>query len=578
MRRQTPNSRYWSPSVGRLAIDLSSSSASRYSQDETHGDLLAADARAALRACLSSRDDVLYPDGSRVGRAFWGVNPDAPDLVWHAQAVGVLLEFGFEPRSAAVQAHVRVMLRRLQEDNAPNPQESRSPWVLRTRHVAWVLACLAEHPGDVGRRSSDGDAQGEGEFLAALELAYRYIEGDRTAGEPARWIGPLDGAWTECWGARKHNLLNTLYACLGIVRANHHGIAPASRNELAIRGFVRAAGSHVRAFMNDLRIELTKDGPRCRLGGERRWLAPWTREIPLPASVVGLIALVSREYGHFLLSHGSPEMAERALTLTQRLAHELCSRADEWSGRVDAFRADGADRGWWTIPSYSIALRAILDASVVSPLHPTVRAAVDVIQTLAREGDGFETWADPVYSRLDQLIDDPNPPSWHTSIRFADDLGEDTLSRMRPTPASIHAAVMALASLRRALGAADPRHVRASMERRPAKLPPNTFHHIELGPRTARLHGPGGYVETLQTRYSWNVLLRVLGSTSPADASALAGRVRVVSAEVPDVRAPRSAEGVRGAVDAINRTVGVALVERGEDGTYRLTCRMDLAD
>ena len=25
---------------------------------------------------------------------------------------------------------------------------------------------------------------------------------------------------------------------------------------------------------------------------------------------------------------------------------------------------------------------------------------------------------------LDQLIDDPNPPSWHTSIRFADDLGE----------------------------------------------------------------------------------------------------------------------------------------------------------
>ncbi|MCA9366626.1 hypothetical protein KC722_03540, partial [Candidatus Kaiserbacteria bacterium] len=84
--------------------------------------------------------------------------------------------------------------------------------------------------------------------------------------------------------------------------------------------------------------------------------------------------------------------------------------------------------------------------------------------------------------------------------------------------------------------------------------------------------------ETLQTRYSWNVLLRVLGSTSPADASALAGRVRVVSAEVPDVRAPRSAEGVRGAVDAINRTVGVALVERGDDGTYRLTCRMELAD
>jgi hypothetical protein len=53
----------------------------------------------------------------------------SPSLVWHAQAIGLLLELGFLPTAACVREHLEVIERRLQPINCRDPERC-DDWLL----------------------------------------------------------------------------------------------------------------------------------------------------------------------------------------------------------------------------------------------------------------------------------------------------------------------------------------------------------------------------------------------------------------------------------------------------------------
>lgn len=132
---------------GRWVFDASSARAGFYLGDQA-GDALAADAKAAIAALLEARPGLRYRTGEAVKVALGGGGGErkrAPSIVWHAQAIGVL-QLGYMPSADCVTPHLEVLERRLDPENAdaPSADAEDQTWTLRTRHVAWVLACLAE--------------------------------------------------------------------------------------------------------------------------------------------------------------------------------------------------------------------------------------------------------------------------------------------------------------------------------------------------------------------------------------------------------------------------------------------------
>lgn len=152
--------------------------------------------RALLRSVETS-----WPDKQK--GAVWMLAGEgrSPSPVWHAQAIGMLLELGFLPTAECVREHVDVIERRLQPMNCFDPAggPERHPWILRTRHVAWLLACLAEMP-----RMQVTSAEHEKlrrELQRALTQHDRLVEragkyllgiGGGDANDPALWIGRDD--------------------------------------------------------------------------------------------------------------------------------------------------------------------------------------------------------------------------------------------------------------------------------------------------------------------------------------------------------------------------------------------------
>src|SRR5262249_27450997 len=139
---------------------------------------------------------------------------------------------------------------------------------------------------------------------------------------PGAWTAIRSGEqfWSEYWGERRRNLLNTVYSVLAICRANRHGLRPPPINPWSLDGDVEQT---VHSFVDQITVENTASGPRARLAGE--WVEPWATADDLPCGVVGLIGLALNEYAHLLLGIAPPGSnleirARRAHVVTQRLA------------------------------------------------------------------------------------------------------------------------------------------------------------------------------------------------------------------------------------------------------------------
>jgi hypothetical protein len=442
--------------LARGAIDSGAALAALwYSEDECN-DTFAIHVAAAIRQMLRGDRKILWkvppleplPETVLIG------NGTSPSIVWHAQAVGALLEVGFHPSAECVRHHLLILRERLRSENANHPgavDAKRDHWILRTRHVAWVLACLAEM-----RRVEQHEARTPEEKAGldlheqVLKTAYSYLT-DSSVGSPAEWLArqPEEQAWTEYWGGRGANLLNTLYVLLGICRADRHGFG-------VDRGHPYALQTHdvENLIVRNLDIMPTSSGLVVRLRGD--WNARWT-EAPLPAGVIGLIVLVLLEYAA-LLNEQSPvnRMSQKAAQVqltAQRLARHLSATIDRWWRYADAFLNTHAE-GTWFVPSYSVCLRAMLDSAAVDPPASVVAHPFTTISSgFARAGgrtDAIETWADITRGFVP---DETQKEYGHALVPVP--VSDPT--ELVVTPAGLHAAVMAHTSLRRAWAREDPR-------------------------------------------------------------------------------------------------------------------------
>jgi hypothetical protein len=568
---------------GRWPFDSASASGGLYIEDES-GDALADDARLALTTLLKPRPGLRYPTGVEVREALWGGGDGAdraPSIVWHAQAIGVLLEVGYLPSAECVQTHLRVLKERLHPKSANDPADPRADqrWPLRTRHVAWVLACLAELSAHAVPRGDVPDRirQALAEWETVLGTAFTYLVGNEG---PAAWVGiqPGERFWSEYWGRRRINLLNTIYASLAICRASRHGFRIPRENSWDGSFSVEHT---IHAFVDEIRVEPTPQGPRTRLGGV--WHEPWVRG-PLPAGVVGLLGLLLHEYAHLLLGLARPgsalEMrARRAFTLARRIAHDLLSRDGEWVGTIDAFSYQGAERRWWYVPSYSVCVRAILESGAVGPHHAAVVSAMEAITRFhrrerAQNGDEYETWADPTRTDLAARIpDEAFDEAWHAVV----DVTAVPIKECPASASSIHASVMAHAAFRRSVHAVDPRVLEAVMrgerdygeEGRPQA--PFSSVVISHAPSHDAPGRPRDFELALCAGDYYEERYRVVAGTAallvacdrietPATDTAIGRKVHALGPE--DLSLPRSPEGVRKAIGRINTALGVDLVQR----------------
>jgi hypothetical protein len=158
----------------------------------------------------------------------------SPSVVWHSQAVGALLECGFHPSADCVRPHLRVLEERLKPENAVNPENAARgkkgadpDWRLRTRHVAWALACLAEARSfDPKDGKTEEEREGVELHGRILRKARDYlIVRNEAPSDPSHWIARRDNEdfWTDFWETRDRSLLSTLYALLGLCRAQRQG-------------------------------------------------------------------------------------------------------------------------------------------------------------------------------------------------------------------------------------------------------------------------------------------------------------------------------------------------------------------
>jgi hypothetical protein len=570
-RRRAARERWTIHSVRGL-VDTASPLGARWIDDEACDDEFSREAVAAQRA-LFRPIDVRWPDGHR--RLVNGLAGDnrSPSLVWHAQAIGVLLELGFLPTANCVREHLEVIERRLQPINCHDPEQSGDddPWLLRTRHVAWVLACLGEMPRI---ELAPGDATDLRERLAAavaqhrriVDTALTYLLGLAEEG-PATWVGRRRGedVWTEVWKERQPNLLNTLYAMLALCRAERHGYL--ERLELPFGGV-----SHATALFGDLLKEViieTKGQPTVRW--RRPWLERWAHH-DLPSGVVALLALTLTEYASLLLETSAPESAEeemRALAArsrAQRLAEVLVARTEsavtDWRPTADAFYSEKAE-GAWFIPTYSTALRAILETGVVHPRHPVVVNSFAVIQQLATErphnGELLPTWLDP--TRDSRLTGEVGIRQQRVAD-FGRMVGDANLGR--PTASGLHASCMAWAGLRRAVARVDPRDLMDDA----ARITRSPFERIEAE-RDGRgwaltLFGDGAmhcYVESARlTDNQFRLLLALDRFDEPAPPEAI---VRVI-AELAGMKRSLKPASLRQKIARLNARFATELI--GSDG------------
>ena len=129
-------------------FDSGSPLGARWFSEHECDDQFALDVVAAIDAMLQPVARVQWPEppAPEIDSVLMGVGR-SPSVVWHSQAAGALLELGFFPSAPCVRRHLLVLKERLRpEMSAPPAGRDDPPWVLRTRHVAWVLACLAEMP------------------------------------------------------------------------------------------------------------------------------------------------------------------------------------------------------------------------------------------------------------------------------------------------------------------------------------------------------------------------------------------------------------------------------------------------
>lgn len=495
-----------------MVYDSASPFSGRYLDDRSD-DPLATEARIALEEALSPTD-LVYPDDEPVGGCYFRESEaGSPSLVLHSMGAGVLLELGFAPSAPCVKRHLQVIKHRLYDPRVlsgqMNPDEAastRDDRLLRTRHVAWVLAQLAELPS-TGLPDNATHEQAEPTWLhhELAETAFAYLDGDDDG--PGSWIGlrKNEGCWSEYWrGTRESNLLNTIYASLAIARASRHGLI--THNVRWSRR--RPSPVQVIGDLADrIRLVSTDKGPRTRLdmfdrreggfvrkGGGSPFSEPWAKG-DLPAGVVGLLCIFLIEYAYTIAESETEGTGLHYLLRAQRLAHDLMSRPDEWVRSIELYSWDPVkeeESPNWPIFAYSVCLRAVLEAGVVDTTHPSLLAAFQTIQAtqeraVTADGREYTTWVDvgePYKSKphrgegwMERVSVHEELGLWE-SDRASEHSSEDTrgLTKaakrrankeaktpkdrdpgLKPSPHAIHSSVMAWAAVRRALWREDPR-------------------------------------------------------------------------------------------------------------------------
>jgi hypothetical protein len=580
----------WTIHAVRGLVDTASPLGARWISDEACEDQFSREVMDAQRA-LFHEVDTPWPDGGEGPVRMLAGEGRTPSLVWHAQAIGVLLELGFLPTAKCIREHLNILERRLKPINCHNPEESPEDdgWLLRTRHVAWVLACLAEMPqfklapGDPTdlRRELEAAMEQHGRII---RTAATYLLGMGSDG-PATWIGLREGeaVWSEVWQERKPNLLNTVYSALGLCRAERHGY---------LQDLVEPHPGHIsratELFGDLLRgvvVEATSKGPEVRW--RRVWGELWAKH-DLPSGVIALLALALMEYSSLLLEASVPGAEEEMRALearnrAQRLAHVLVCRDQRkktrWSSTADAFFSEKAEGAWFT-PTYSLGLRAILETGVVHPGDPLVRRGFKIIEGLATErhhgGEVVQTWIDP--TRSPPMRDEAAGAHQHAVANFESIIVNDAVARGRVNAAGLHAAGMAWAGLRRAAARVDPRELLwLAAKKRPA----SPFKVIDVTPEneswTLTLIGDGGlhaYREQARVVTETLYFFRALASFDrPASSQEIAQLVTKLSGAAEP---PLDASNVPNKIWRINYQFGTALIASVDDDRHLLTALLRL--
>jgi len=547
------------------------------------------------QAVLIRHSGLGRPDGSGVvGPALAGKGR-SPSFVWHAQAIGCLLELGYLPTTDAVRHHLDILKWRLDPNLLRDPAEvedPNDPWILRTRHVAWVLACLAEMPSM--QLDAHDEVRHKANFDEAMNLhsevilaAADYLLGLRAS---HAWTGPdfKARAWREYWSESRPNLLNTVYAAIGLSRAMRHG-------------FLRATGSRAEAVNNAVMLldallaEVTVNTQQgipevhwVRPEGSLPWVEPWASQ-DLPDGVVGLLCLALLEYAGMLREtrdvYAYDDVHGAALrTKAQRLGHVLvfrgrdesreAKRAIRWMNAAEAFLSEGAE-GEWFVPSYSVCARAVLESGAATTRWGVVIDACETINAMALcsdDGYDIETWIDPTrVFAIRRRARNEGKRTWHAKVDVTTvaEGGPDRPVELPVTAAGIHAAAMALASARRAAARDDPRELLKldKIDKLP-QSPFKSFHLRTSGRRhTLELRGVGDtrdmYVETTTISTESRLVIEALAELQkPATTEAILASVARLAGSRN--RRVKKRSGVEDRVEKINRQLGVEFILRDD--------------
>jgi hypothetical protein len=444
-------------------IDVGSPGGVRWVGDAA-GDPLAIDVRDAIRDLVADDRAMVSPPagGRELETSLVGHGGKSASLIWHSQCVASLVELGFVPGADCLNPHLDAIADRLVDARIINPLDpneldydnnesikAREPWVVRARHLAWVVACLSEYQpvgDDHGTtltspdRDPDDDwnpGQGspaapareqrtrwtERRYRRLLRHAYDGLVGSHITGpKPAKWASPRRDEFELVWHevildrltdgneaglhrppARRPNALTTFYSVLAICRAERHHHTRYADAWHALAHDEQTASALVDHLLTQVEVEPAPGGPIVRLRSGRHgdgaaapseWNEPWVRDaFTLPPSAIALLALTLVEYARFLAPLVPPGVQPRvagSLLKAHRLGQALLARpeSDEvlWSRAVDAFFLYGEDEAWFT-PAYSLCLRAVLETGAATPDHPLVRDALQTIDRL-RTDDG----------------------------------------------------------------------------------------------------------------------------------------------------------------------------------------------
>lgn len=599
----------WTAHFVRGLIDSASPLGVRWVDEQACDDPFARIVNSA-QAALVRHSALERPDGSGkvVGPALAGQGR-SPSFVWHAQAIGCLLELGYLPTTDAVRRHLDILEWRLDPQLLRNPAEvedPNDPWILRTRHVAWVLACLAEMPSM--KLDPHDEARHKANFDEAMNLHSKVIlaAADYLLGlSPSHeWTGPdfEARAWREYWSESRPNLLNTVYATIGLARAMRHGFLR------AIDGRADAVNNVVKlldALLAEVTVTTRNGIPEVhwiRQNGSAPWIEPWAAG-DLPDGVVGLLCLALLEYAGMLREtrdvYAYDDVHGAALrTKAQRLGHVLVFRGrDEsraaksttrWMNAAEAFLSEGAE-GEWFVPSYSVCARAVLESGAATPRWRVVTDACATINGMAlnaADNRGVETWIDPTrVFALRRRARNEGKESWHAKLDVTTvfEGGPDRPTDLPLTAAGIHAAAMALASARRAAARDDPREL-LKLERID-ELPQSPFTSFRLHKsgrkHTLELRGVGDvrdmYIESTSISTESRLVIEALAEQEePASADeVLATVARLAGARK---RRVTKQSGVEDRVDKINRQLGVEFILRDDSAgpsMFALHARLD---